>query len=119
MIDLEELRRLLKLPIDDFEFKDSNHFELRLMFRKQDIGEILNPKLVSSFKNGIIDTSRIKWGPIYYFYKEEIKSCLPIVDYNRIVSPLKYKSVVVRDKDGNHEEIYNLEYEHPSWIIVP
>jgi hypothetical protein len=34
------------------------------------------------------------------------------------MSPLKYKSVLIREKKGNHEEIYNVEYEHPTWILI-
>jgi hypothetical protein len=118
MIDLQELRCLLKLPIDDIEFDDSNPLDIKLKFRNEYVGVILNPELNSSLKNLVINTNRINWGPIFNYYQEDIQNCLPRVEFDFIMSPLKYKSVLIREKKGNHEEIYNVEYEHPTWILI-
>ena len=74
MFTIEELREILKLPIDDFKIDSLNSFELKLIFRNNDVGRIFNPMIKSISRDTIIDTSRIKWGAIFEHYKLEIES---------------------------------------------
>ena len=118
MLTIEELREILKLPIDDFKMDSSNSFELKLIFRNNDVGRIFNPMIKSVSRDGIIDTSRIKWGPIFEHYKVEIERCIPDFNPGSTLSPLKYKSVIVRDLNGHQIAVYNMDYVHPHWVLV-
>lgn len=59
MLTIEELREILKLPIDDFKIDSLNSFELKLIFRNNDVGRIFNPTINSNSPDSAIDTSRI------------------------------------------------------------